>query len=579
MYRKSEIRKGRKSRKTMKKWITKSEKAVFITIFFTALSLSLQSSSTSVLAKETESGKHNAVSDFWQQSADEADTNEQLPTGDQTSDVPGTGNVNDQMPDDEDGTAPATPGAEDQAPGGAGNAAPNAPGTDGQAPDTPVSNDADANDQNSGAAENPAPDTPGADGQAPGDTAPDTPGDANTDNPNPDNQNEDHAQPEQSPQIKASLKDKKNTKAATIQWNSVKGAAVYKVQRSQEKDGKFKNIAQVDAADSGKAAEKYKDTDVKRGNRYFYRIAVKMESGTTCYSNVAAFTCPYTKVSGVRLARDSASSVKVSWNPGKNQQPKYYKVYYTDNAAGDYKLAGTTRDTLYRVSGLQVNRDYYFKVKACAAKKASGMDGALSDAVKIRTAPYNRTTIFAGDSITVGLRTYNILSGMSIQGNKGIVAEVGLNTTTFRTRRVFEGKTGVEAIIAAKPYRVYLMLGDNEIHYRSKEDTVAGYREILKRIQAGTPDTDIVVLAATPVTSAKVASQKGFAQIPAYNESLKALAKSMGVRYFDCTDFLKDSSGWLKTSYAAGDGIHWKVEAYREYARRLEAYDRSLEQA
>ena len=563
----------------MKKWITKSEKAVFITIFFTALSLSLQSSSTSVLAKETESGKHNAVSDFWQQSADEADTNEQLPTGDQTSDVPGTGNVNDQMPDDEDGTAPATPGAEDQAPGGAGNAAPNAPGTDGQAPDTPVSNDADANDQNSGAAENPAPDTPGADGQAPGDTAPDTPGDANTDNPNPDNQNEDHAQPEQVPQIKASLKDKKNTKAATIQWNDVKGAAVYKVQRSQEKDGKFKNIAQVDAADSGKAAEKYKDTDVKRGKRYFYRIAVKMESGTTYYSNVAAFTCPYTKVSGVRLARDSASSVKVSWNPGKNQQPKYYKVYYTDNAAGDYKLAGTTRDTLYRVSGLQVNRDYYFKVKACAAKKASGMDGALSDAVKIRTAPYNRTTIFAGDSITVGLRTYNILSGMSIQGNKGIVAEVGLNTTTFRTRRVFEGKTGVEAIIAAKPYRVYLMLGDNEIHYRSKEDTVAGYREILKRIQAGTPDTDIVVLAATPVTSAKVASQKGFAQIPAYNESLKALAKSMGVRYFECTDFLKDSSGWLKTSYAAGDGIHWKVEAYREYARRLEAYDRSLEQA
>lgn len=561
----------------MKKWITKSEKAVFITIFFTALSLSLQSSSTSVLAKEAESGKHNAVSDFWQQSADEADTNEQLPTGDQTSDVPGTGNVNDQMPDDEDGTAPATPGAEDQAPGGAGNAAPNAPGTDGQAPDTPVSNDADANDQNSGAAENPAPDTPGADGQAPGDTAPDTPGDANTDNPNPDNQNEDHAQPEQVPQIKASLKDKKNTKAATIQWNSVKGAAVYKVQRSQEKDGKFKNIAQVDAADSGKAAEKYKDTDVKRGNRYFYRIAVKMESGTTCYSNVAAFTCPYTKVSGVRLARDSASSVKVSWNPGKNQQPKYYKVYYTDNAAGDYKLAGTTRDTLYRVSGLQVNRDYYFKVKACAAKKASGMDGALSDAVKIRTAPYNRTTIFAGDSITVGLRTYNILSGMSIQGNKGIVAEVGLNTTTFRTRRVFEGKTGVEAIIAAKPYRVYLMLGDNEIHYRSKEDTVAGFREILKRIQAGTPDTDIVVLAATPVTSAKVAAQKGFAQIPAYNQSLKKLAKSMGVRYFDCTDFLKDADGWLKTSYAAGDGIHWTAEAYREYAKRLEAYDRTLD--
>lgn len=412
----------------------------------------------------------------------------------------------------------------------------------------------------------------------------------NADNENPGNENaesesldnesqeqEKDEQPGNLPQVKAVLKEKKNTKAAVILWNGADGVQAYQIQRSKEENGKFKTIAVIEAGDANTAEQQYKDTGVKRGNGYFYRIVVQMEDGTVSYSNQVSFSCPLAKVSGVRLVRYSSSSIKAVWNPCKDKQAQYYKIYYANTESGDYELAGTTKNTWYRIDGLKNNRDYYFRVKACAAKKASGLDSALSETVKMRTVPYSRTTIFAGDSITVGLRTYNILSGMAIEGNKGIVAEVGLNTTTFRTRRIFDGKTGVESIIAAKPYRVYLMLGDNEIHYRSKEDTVAGYREILKKIQAGTPDTDIVVLAATPVTSEKVAERSGFAQIPAYNKSLKALAKSMGVRYFDCTDFLKDSSGCLKNSYSAGDGIHWTAEVYQEYARRLEAYDKSLD--
>lgn len=534
----------------MNQWFSKSQKAVFITVFLIAISVALQNKTTVAFAEEADSGKHEAVDELWKDSVQpENSENQQNPEQTHT-------------PDNTDTNKPATNDADTNEPG-SNNADVNEPGTNNADANEPDSNNADAN-------EAPSNDTA---------TEEEPTGDTNQDEQAPDEQ----APPAEKPDIKASLKEKKNTKAATIHWNSVQGAKTYKVQRSTEKYGKFKNIASIEIPTenttentSEHTAQKYKDTGVKKGSSYYYRIAVKMADGTTCYSNAVSFICPYAKVSGIQLSRHSSSSVKVSWKPGDGQA-NYYKVYYAKEAQGDYKLAGTTKDTSYRVTGLKSNQDYYFKVKACAAKKASSLDGELSDAVKIRTAPYNRTTIFAGDSITVGLRTYNILGGMAIEGNKGIVAEIGLNTTTFRTRRVFDGKTGVETIIAAKPYRVYLMLGDNEIHYRSKEDTVAGFREILKRIQAGTPDTDIVVLAATPVTSAKVAAQKGFAQIPAYNQSLKKLAKSMGVRYFDCTDFLKDADGWLKTSYAAGDGIHWTAEAYREYAKRLEAYDRTLD--
>ena len=88
------------------------------------------------------------------------------------------------------------------------------------------------------------------------------------------------------------------------------------------------------------------------------------------------------------------------------------------------------------------------------------------------------------------------------------------------------------------------MLGDNDIHYRNKNDLIDGYREIVRAIKAGSPGTDIVILAASPVTAAEASRRKGFAQIPAYN---------------------------------AGDGVHWQPAAYHEYARRLTAYDKSLD--
>lgn len=157
------------------------------------------------------------------------------------------------------------------------------------------------------------------------------------------------------------------------------------------------------------------------------------------------------------------------------------------------------------------------------------------------------------------------------------MAAIGLNTITFRTRKAFHGKSATESIVASRPYRVYIMLGDNDIHFRNKNDLIDGYREIVRAIQAGTPDTDIVILAASPVTAAEVSRRRGFAQIPAYNQALSALAAEMGVKYYDCTGFLKDSTGWLKSAYNAGDGVHWKAAAYHEYAKRLTVYDKSLD--
>lgn len=372
--------------------------------------------------------------------------------------------------------------------------------------------------------------------------------------------------------VTASVRLTKSGKAAYISWKRVEGAKAYKVQRSSKKDSGFRSIAALSEKDRS-----YQDVKVTKGSRYYYRVAAKMEDGRTCYSEAAAFSLPLTAVEGVKLIRYSTTSIKVTWNPSKDEHALLYKVYYAKSRDGKYKLAGTTRNNWYRVKKLANYQTYYFRVEACVAKKSSALDSNLSKAVSMTTKPYERLTIFAGDSITTGLTTYGTVNKINIGGKKKVVAAIGLNTITFRTKRVFNGLSATQSIIANKPYRVYIMLGNNDIHYRKKKDVVDGYREILKTIRAGSPDTDIVVLAVAPVTAATKNRRTGFQQIPAYNQDLKALAEKMGLKFYDCTAFMKDSSGWLKSSYAAGDGIHWKGTVYDQYAKLLEAYDKSLD--
>ncbi len=360
----------------------------------------------------------------------------------------------------------------------------------------------------------------------------------------------------------------KNGKYARISWQ-YEDAVSYQVQRSAKKKGTYKTIASQD----GKV-QAFTDKSITKGKKYYYRAAAVLEDGTKIYSSPAAFSCPLDKVTGIELKRTSSNSVKVSWK--KTSGAVYYRVYCSEKK-GDYNFTGITKNSWFEAGMMKTGHKYYFYVQACAAKKKSERDSAMSKAAAIKINPLNRVTVFAGDSITSGLSAYQVLDGIGISGTKNVVADIGLNTTTFRTRRVFNGRTGLEQVIAYQPYRVYLMLGMNEIHYRSSETVAAGYEEIVREIKAGTPQTDIVLLAVSPVTKAERNNRSGFAQIPDLNQRIRKIAQNLGVKYYDYTGFLKDADGCLKTELASSDGVHWTASAYHTFADVMEAYDRSLD--
>lgn len=282
------------------------------------------------------------------------------------------------------------------------------------------------------------------------------------------------------------------------------------------------------------------------------------------------------KVSGIKLVRYATSQIKVAWK--KNTKAKYYRIYCSKKKAGNYRLAGVTKNTQFVVKRLKNNTTYYFYVQACAKKKESASDSAGSHKVHIKTRTFQRKTVFAGDSICQAIAYPGwAYPSMSIPGKKKVIAFRGLNTVTFHTKRIFRGKTGLQKLIAEKPYRVYMMLGMNEIHFRRSDSMIAEYKSMIRAIRQACPDTDIVLCAVSPVTRAEKARHPGHWQIPVFNKKLKALAKKMGTRYLDYTAFLKDSGGYLKAQYAEGDGYHWKSPAYAVFAKVVSKYDKSLD--
>lgn len=283
------------------------------------------------------------------------------------------------------------------------------------------------------------------------------------------------------------------------------------------------------------------------------------------------------KVSSVKLSRYAAGQIKVTWK--RNKKAKYYRVYYSKKKTGKYHLAGVVKNTQFIVKRLKNNSTYYFYVQACAKKKKMSVsDSPASKKVHIKTKTFHRKTIFAGDSICQGIGYPGwAYPYMSIKGKKKVIAYRGLNTVTFHTKRIFRGKTGLQKLIAEKPYRVYMMLGMNEIPFRKTGSMIAEYKSMIKAIKQACPNTDIVLCSISPVTRAERARHPGCWQIPVFNKKLKELAKRTGCRYLDYTAFLKDSGGYLKARYAEGDGYHWKSCAYATFAKVVSRYDKKLD--
>lgn len=167
---------------------------------------------------------------------------------------------------------------------------------------------------------------------------------------------------------------------------------------------------------------------------------------------------------------------------------------------------------------------------------------------------YFADAVFIGNSRTQGLRLY---SGLK---DTNWLCSVGLTVETAATEKfsVADGKyTALDALGVLKPAKVYIMLGLNELGWKSADIFIEKYAAIIDAALAANPDCLVYVQSILPVSAAKDAGGTwcNNKNVLSRNERLIALAEEKGVNYLDVASAFKDENGCLPES-STPDGVH-----------------------
>ncbi|MBQ6973096.1 MAG: hypothetical protein IJP86_12175 [Synergistaceae bacterium] len=156
------------------------------------------------------------------------------------------------------------------------------------------------------------------------------------------------------------------------------------------------------------------------------------------------------------------------------------------------------------------------------------------------------SVIFLGDSLTDWLSLSELLPGVRVL-NRGIAGD----TTTGVLQRLDE-------VIRHKPAKLFLLIGTNDIALGTSERKITGnIREIITRIQEGSPETVIYLQTLIPVNSRYMGCRHNM-KIEAVNEGLRGIAEEKGCVLVDLHGLFEEN-GELPMS-CSFDGLHLNGE-------------------
>lgn len=188
--------------------------------------------------------------------------------------------------------------------------------------------------------------------------------------------------------------------------------------------------------------------------------------------------------------------------------------------------------------------------------------------VLTETAPvdesYFADALFCGDSLSDGIRIYDVFAGFDT------CTMVGISPQSAATEAFYETEDGrtltmVETIVEKQPSRVYVMLGTNGLNWASVDTLIAGYSEFLDAVRSQMPALDIIIESIPPTTRETAEKRPSYVieNINAYNAALLELAKSKGCYYIDIHAAVVGEDGYLPDDIAAPDGIHFQISGYQ----------------
>lgn len=166
----------------------------------------------------------------------------------------------------------------------------------------------------------------------------------------------------------------------------------------------------------------------------------------------------------------------------------------------------------------------------------------------------DRATVFIGDSITQGLAVAAVADASVNYG-------VGGDTTLGVLHRVKKYRS------LSRAKTVVLAVGVNDLKFRSDQEIIKNFREILANLPDGLP---VVISSVLPVDERVRGKRFQNERISIINQELLELTRTLQhVTFVDANPLLKGKDQNLKTEFHTGDGIHLSAMGYQVWIQVL----------
>lgn len=247
------------------------------------------------------------------------------------------------------------------------------------------------------------------------------------------------------------------------------------------------------------------------------------------------------------------STIRVMWVPVDYAQK--YQVYRSTHPKKNFKKIGTTKKTQFVDKTGKQLKTYYYKVRAIRKNGKKTIYSKFSITMKKKVRKKVKKTVYAGDSLMVGLTNYGKITNNSKQR---VYAKVGITTSKYYK------SSQLQQLLRYNPDRLYIMLGVNDIAGNPSNQymntTIRYYIAILKTCIKKNPDIEIFVMGVSPV--GKGSSVK-MSTVNYYNTGLEESVVALeNVYYYDLALDMAGDDGYMKPEFISADSLHWTSAAY-----------------
>lgn len=178
---------------------------------------------------------------------------------------------------------------------------------------------------------------------------------------------------------------------------------------------------------------------------------------------------------------------------------------------------------------------------------------------------------FVGDSITEGIKLYEVMTNATVVAARGINLDNVFTDDQIRTAQ--GNSTVMGALEAAEPKKIYIMFGANGVGWFTEQHFTDVYTKFVQAVKEQHPDSQIYLQSILPVTQEFDDSREDISndKINRYNELVVEIAEEQKVHYMDVASAFKDEKGCLPED-SNGDGMHFGNKYYQKWFDYLKSH-------